>query len=198
MATPICEPVKDKKGMFRLVVDHLREACFCNTTGPLPDFLTLVSINDEDRGAIIAADVLPQAEEALPIDPGKHLGELPQWCEDLEAEIAENADRLIQAIIRQDASLQEELDDLASCMKEKWLRATEEQKSAWREHKRQTFRKSGLDTRLSDIICSFESSWIPQSHFSCPVCWEQGATARFSTIDWAVANWKGVASHWHG
>jgi hypothetical protein len=40
-----------------------------------------------------------------------------------------------------------------------------------------------MNTRLVEILASFESRWIPHTNDACPICWEQGLTARFNTID---------------
>jgi hypothetical protein len=71
----------------------------------------------------------PRGMEGLPEDlPEEPWARPLEWCEDLEAEIKSNAGRAIQAIMRNDASLQTEMDDMASEMKAKLEKASKEQK----------------------------------------------------------------------
>jgi hypothetical protein len=85
-----------------------------------------------------------------------------------------------------------------------WQCATHDQKKQWNIRKAATFGQDLLNTRLIDIICSFGSRWIPQTHCTCPICYEEGKNNKFSTLSDFInhtknvhkVGWKNVKDFW--
>jgi hypothetical protein len=142
--------------------------------------------------------------EDIDLEPGKEREELPGWMDDFEQQIAQNAEDISAKIARGDQTLQSELGKLVDRMRAIWSKATETQKAAWNERRRISFGTTLLNTRLLDVICSFESRWIPQEHCACPICWEAGKTMAFTGLPDFVNHmknahkigWKNVKDFW--
>jgi hypothetical protein len=116
------------------------------------------------------------------LDPGKENPPPIQWVVDFQSLIDANKEKLCTALQVQDPHLQEYLETMTDEMKQIWNAAKEEQKALWNETRRQTFGELGLSTKLIDVVCSFESRWIPHEHCACPICWESGLQQRFSSM----------------
>jgi hypothetical protein len=142
--------------------------------------------------------------ETLPLDPGKSDKETFQWVADLDGLMTRNREEIIAHIARNDESLQGHLEEMVERMKSMWTHATEDQKTSWMELKKTSFWTNELHTKLIDVICSFESRWIPQDHCACPICWEGGQTQKFSGLPDFVnhmrnahkVGWKNVKDYW--
>jgi hypothetical protein len=112
--------------------------------------------------------------EQLPLEPGKEDAQVVQCVADSENLLQRNKDDILSHIQADAPNLQERLEEMVDRMKNMWRVATDDQKSAWNETKRQSFTAKELNTRLIDVMCSFESRWIPHEHCACQICWEGG------------------------
>jgi hypothetical protein len=164
-----------------------------------------MNIRDLNMQLAVPLDInLDAGWETLPIDPGKGDKEIFQWVQDLEGLIARNREEIIAHIARNDDSLQGHLEEMAERMKSMWEHATADQRATWTELKRTTFGANELHTKLIEVICSFESRWIPQEHCACPICWEGGQMQKFSSLPDFVnhmknahkVGWKNVKDYW--
>jgi hypothetical protein len=142
--------------------------------------------------------------ESTIVDSGKIQLPSVQWVPDFERLIEENREKLRTALQTEETHMQELLEEMVDKMKSIWQVATEEQKALWNEYRRQTFGTQELSTKLLDVVCSFESRWIPQEHCACPICWENGSQQRFSSMPDFVNHmknthhigWKNVKDYW--
>jgi hypothetical protein len=142
--------------------------------------------------------------EDLPLEPGKSEPQIVQWVQDFDGLIRRNKERILGAIQADVPDLQERLEKMVDRMKNIWRVAKEDQKSAWNEVKRQSFDQNELATKLIDVICSFESRWIPHEHCACPICWEEGLSQKLSNLPDFVnhmknahhVGWKNVKDYW--
>jgi hypothetical protein len=123
---------------------------------------------------------------------------------DLDRLMAENKEQVLE-IIRTDApDAQLRLEEMADRMKNMWSHASDNEKATWNELKKATFGVTDIHTKLLDVICSFESRWIPREHCACPICWEGGLTQKFSNLPDFVnhmknvhhVGWKNVKDYW--
>jgi hypothetical protein len=127
-----------------------------------------------------------------------------QWVHDFQGLIEQNKEIIWTAIQTDDPHLQEKLEEMTDRMKSIWRAAKDEQRTAWNEAKRQSFGNTELETKLLDVICSFESRWIPHEHCACPICWESGLQQKFSNLPDFVNHmknshhigWKNVKDYW--
>jgi hypothetical protein len=95
-------------------------------------------------------------------------------------------------------------EEMTEKMKNIWTHATDEQRAKWTELKRTTFGANELHTKLVDVMCSFESRWIPQEHCACPRCWEGGQSQKFTALPDFVnhmknthnVGWRNVKDFW--
>jgi hypothetical protein len=118
--------------------------------------------------------------------------------------INQNKEAIWTAIQTDDPHLQEKLEEMTDRMKSIWRAAKDDQRAAWNEAKRQSFGSTELATKLLDVICSFESRWIPHEHCACPICWESGLQQKFSNLLDFVNHmknshhigWKNVKDYW--
>jgi hypothetical protein len=151
-------------------------------------------------------DLIPvdQDWDLLSLEPGKSHPQVFQWVTDFQSLIDRNKETVLTALQTHDEHMQEKLEEMVDRMKNLWKAANEEQRAAWNETKRQTFGTTDLQTKLIDVICSFESRWIPQEHCACPICWESGSQQRFSNLPDFVnhmknvhhVGWKNVKDYW--
>jgi hypothetical protein len=145
-----------------------------------------------------------ESMKQLPVEPGKSEPQIIQWVGDFESVLRQNKEEIMSAIQIDDPNLQERLEGMVDRMKNMWRVAKDDQKEAWNEFKRQEFGNQGLATKLIDVICSFESKWIPHEHCACPICWEGGLQQRFSSLPDFVnhmknthhVGWKHVKDYW--
>jgi hypothetical protein len=152
-------------------------------------------------GPLLAADA---GWEELSLEPGKSERKVVQWVNHFQGLIDRNKEEILTAIQTDDPHLQEKLEEMVDRMKNIWRVAKEDQKAAWNEVRRQSFGNSELATRLIDVICSFESRWIPHDHCACPICWESGLQQKFSNLPDFVNHmknahhigWKNVKDYW--
>jgi hypothetical protein len=140
----------------------------------------------------------------LSLEPGKSRPQVTQWVTDFQGLIDRNKETILTAIQTNDEHLQEKLEEMVDRMRNIWKAARGDQKKAWNEVKGQTFGSMDLHAKLIDLICSFESRWIPHEHGACPICWEAGSQQRFSNLPDFVnhmknvhhVGWKNVKDYW--
>jgi hypothetical protein len=120
--------------------------------------------------------------QQLSLEPGKSDPQIIQWVNDFQGQIDRNKEEILTAIQVDDPRLQEKLEEMTDKMRTIWNAAKEDQKAEWNEYRRQNFGSAELQTRLIDIICSFESRWIHHEHCACLICWESGVQQRFSNL----------------
>jgi hypothetical protein len=161
-------------------------------------------VRADDRDLVTREPSPLEEPEILPLETGKNLDQLRGWAADLEYQITQNADIIKPLIANNDPSLQGKFEKMAQHMKTIWEHATPEQRSLWNEMKRVKFGSSLLNTRLIDVICFFESRWIPQDHCACPICWEAGKAQKFTALpdfinhmkDAHKVGWKNANDFW--
>jgi hypothetical protein len=147
---------------------------------------------------------LSRAYEQLPLDPGESQPQMIQWVADFESVLRQNREEIMSPIQTDDPNLQERLEGMVDRMKNVWRVAKDDQKELWNEFKRQKFGNEELATNLIDVICSFESRWIPHEHCACPICWEGGLSQKLSNLPDFVNHmknthhigWKNVKDYW--
>jgi hypothetical protein len=118
----------------------------------------------------------------IAIGQGESESQVMQWVVDFEGLLRRNKEEILGHIQADSPDLQERLEEMTDRMNNIWRVATEGQRSAWNEFRRQTFSTAELQAKLIDAICSFESRWIPHEHCACPICWESGLTQKFSNL----------------
>jgi hypothetical protein len=142
--------------------------------------------------------------ETLSLEPGKADPPVFQSDNDFQNVIDRNKEILRSALQVHEPHMQELLEEMTDRMRETWRAAKEDQKTLLNEAKRQTFGSTELSTKLVDVVCSFESRWIPHEHCACPICWEGGTQQRFSGMPDFVNHmknthhigWKNVKDYW--
>jgi hypothetical protein len=117
--------------------------------------------------------------DQLSLEPGKSDSKVVQWVNDFQGLINQNKEAIKTAIKINDPHLQEKLEEMTDRMSSIWRAAKDDQKAAWNEAKRQSFGSEELRTKLIDVICCFESRWIPHEHCACPICWKVDCNRNF-------------------
>jgi hypothetical protein len=164
-----------------------------------------MNVSDREMQLAVPLDIYMDATWGLlPLDPGKDDKAVFQWCVDMEGLLNRNREEIYAHTKRNGPDLQERLAEMAERMKNMWAHASEDQRATWIELKETTFGANELHTKLLDVICSFESRWIPQEHCPCPICWEGGQSQKFSNLPDFVNHmknthhigWKNVKDYW--
>jgi hypothetical protein len=153
-----CDPIEDIQGIFKNVIAHIQPA-YAKNNHRFDDNLWQ-QLNIQDIAMQVAVPLeLNESKmiESLPMDPGKSEQASPQWCVDMAGLIRFNKEAIMELIIREDPNLQQILEDMAERMKAMWKHATEGQKAAWVEMKKNSFGATELHTKPIDVIFSFES-----------------------------------------
>jgi hypothetical protein len=188
-----CEAIEDSQGIFKDIVSEVRPACGRDGHVVSPGLWRQLNVADREMQLAVPLELNEEAEWAsLPLDPGKGMETVPQWCADMESLINRNREEIIEYTVRACQNLQGKLENMTERMKAMWTHATNDQKADWLEMKKQTFGNTELHTELLDLICSFESRWIPHEHCACPICWEEGQTQKFSDLPDFVNHMKGT------
>jgi hypothetical protein len=165
-----CEASTDAQvvEIFTPIISEIRLA-YAHHDHPVPnERWRNMNVGDLEMQVAVPLDTNFDATwEALPLDPGKDDKTVFQWVSQLDSLLNRNREEITAPIARNGPDLQEKLEEMAERMKNMWAHATEDKRATWTELKRTTFGASELHTKLLDVICSFESRWIPQEHCAC-------------------------------
>jgi hypothetical protein len=169
--------------IFKPVISEIRLA-YARHDHPVPEELwRSMNVGDLEMQLDVPLDINVDATWGLlPLDPGKDDKTVCQWCTDIESSLNRNREEIYTHVMRNGPDLQEKLEEMAERMKNMWMHASEDQRATWTELKRTTFGANELHTKSLDVICSFESRWIPQEYCACPICWEGGQSQKFSNL----------------